>query len=162
MSIGIILLLFFVGFPLMGRFTSFLSNIRSSVNSGDDKIPPAPPRFNTFADHTNKKSFDIGGKSESGATIELMFNGSKKENIANKNGEFSFNLDLKEGENKFSAIAIDTAENKSQETDIFSITYDNKAPKLELERPEDGSNLFGTAQRQITIEGATDPEAAVT
>lgn len=161
-SIGIILFLFFIGIPVIGRFTSFLNNIRSTGGKAEDKTPPAPPKFNNFSEHTNKKTVDISGKSEAGATIVLTFNGSKKENITNKNGEFSFNLNLNEGKNNLSAVAKDTSGNLSNQTNEYQIFFDDKAPKLELSKPDDGANLFGTAQRQITIEGVTDTDAQVT
>lgn len=159
-----ILFLFFVGIPLIGKFTAYLGDLRkfNKNNVSDDVTPPAPPKFNSFSDFTNKKTFDITGTAEAGATIKLDFDGSEKQNLTDKNGNFTFNVELKADENSFSAIAVDPAGNTSQPTKTYSISFDDKPPELTITKPDDGASFFGITQRQLTIQGKTDPDTQVT
>lgn len=159
-----ILFLFFVGIPLVGKFTAYLGDLRkfNKANTSDDTTPPAPPKFNSFSDFTNKKSFDITGTAEAGTTIKLNFDGVEKQNITDKNGNFTFNVELNGNENTFSAIAVDTAGNTSQPSKTYKISFDDKPPELTITKPDDGASFFGINQRQLTIQGKTDPDTQVT
>jgi len=163
-SIAAMLLLFFVGIPLFGRLTVFISDIRSGNKAitQNDTTPPAPPKFDPTPEFTNQQTITISGNSEAGATVILTFNSDKKEVITDKDGNFSFNLLLENGENNFSAMAIDTSENQSQNSKNHIITFDNKAPILEISSPADGASFFGSTQRQVSIQGTTDEGCQVT
>lgn len=158
------ILLFYIGIPLIGRVTAFISGIGSSNDSAlaNDKTPPAPPRFNTFPDFTNQSNIDLTGNTEGGASIKLTFNGTEMENIADKDGHFTFTTALVEGDNVFSAISIDPAKNTSQKTEDFKIVYDTKPPDLTIDSPSNGAQFFGTKQRQVTIQGNTEANTKVT
>ncbi len=164
LTIATVLLLFFVGIPVLGKFAAFVSDLGKSgkASTTNDNTPPAPPRFNTFSDFTNQQSVTVSGSTEPGATVKLTFNGNDQENLADKDGNFSFNLDLDNGENNFSAIAIDTAANTSQKTQDYKITFDNKPPDLTIDSPTEGAQFFGSAQRQATIKGTAEPGSQVT
>jgi hypothetical protein len=159
-----LVLLFYIGIPLVGKFAAFVSDLGNSGNTsvGNDTTPPAPPRFNPFSDSTNQSTLELTGSTEGGATVKLVLNGSETENIADKNGHFTFNITLADGENTFSAISIDNAKNTSQPTDSFKIIFDNKAPDLNIDSPQNGSQYFGTKQRQVSIQGTTESTAKVT
>jgi len=157
-------LLFFVGIPLMGRFTAFVSDIgKSNKNiAASDTTPPAPPRFSNFSDFTNQENMDVSGVAETGAVVKLTFNGVEQETITDKDGNFIFNLKLIKGENYLSAIAVDGAKNESIATREYTITFDNKAPDLTIDSPSDGASFFGSGQRQVTINGTTEAGVGVT
>jgi bacillopeptidase F len=162
-SILSIVFLFFVGIPLVGKFAAYLGDLRkfNKTSTSDDQTPPAPPKFNSFSDFTNKKSFDITGTAEAGAVIKLTFGNEEKENITDKNGNFNFNVDLTSDENSFSAVAVDQAGNISQPTKTYKISFDDKPPELTITKPEDGASMFGITQRQLTIQGKTDPDTEI-
>ena len=164
LTIIAIVALFWEGVPLLARFTTFVSDFGKSNKPivSTDKTPPAPPSFNTFPDFTNQNNITLTGNSESGATIKLTFNGSDQNSLADKDGNFTFNLQLQDGDNTFSAIAVDTANNVSQRTHDYKIVFDSKPPDLTITSPNDGSQFFGSNQRQVTIQGATDSGAQVT
>ncbi len=159
-----IALLFFVGIPILGNFTAFISDLgkASKPIASNDKTPPAPPRFNQIPDFTNQNNITISGSSEAGANIKVIFNSQEKTSLADKDGNFSFSLNLNDGDNSFSGVAIDTAGNTSQKTKEYKITFDNKAPDLTIENPLDGSQFFGPKQKQVTIQGTTNTAANVT
>ncbi len=158
-----IVLLVFIGIPLFGKLTVFVSDLRSSGKaiSQNDTIPPGPPRFNYVPAFTNQQSLNITGASEPGSTVRLNFNGNNQEVLADKNGGFIFNLQLNNGDNIFSAIAVDPSGNQSQKSKDYTITFDNKPPTLTINSPTDGSSFFGSNQRQVTIQGATEAECQV-
>jgi len=158
LTIVAILLLIFVGVPLFGKLTVFLSDLRGGGKAitKNDITPPAPPRFNYVSPFTNQQNITVTGSSEVGANVKLTFDGKPMEVLADKDGNFTFNLQLNDGDNSFSAIAIDASSNQSQTSKEYKITFDNKPPSLTLISPSDGSSFFGSNQRQVTIQGTTE------
>lgn len=157
--------LFFIGIPILGRFVGFISGIGhgNTPIAVNDNTPPAPPRFNSFPDFTNQKTVNINGSSEPGAKVILTFNSQEMETVVDKDGQFSFtDLSLKDGANDFSATAQDSAGNISLESKSFSITYDAKPPDLSIDSPGDGSQFFGSKERQVNIQGTTESGAQIT
>lgn len=163
-TIVAIVLLFFYGVPVLGKFAGFVSDLGKSGKaiSVNDKTPPAPPRFDFLNNFTNQQNIDIAGVTESGATIKFTFNGNAQESLADKDGRFQFNVLLSNGENTYSALAVDSAGNLSQQTKTFTITFDNKPPDLTISSPNDGTGFFGSSQRQVTINGTTDTGSQIT
>jgi len=153
-----VVLLVFVGITLFGRLTVFVSDLRSGGKaiSQNDTIPPGPPKFNYFSPFTNQQTVSVSGTSEPGATVKLNFNGNTQEVLVDKDGNFTFNLQLNSGENNFSTTAVDPSGNQSQKSKDYKITFDNKPPALTVNSPTDGSSFFGSNQRQITIQGTTE------
>lgn len=164
LTIGALALLFFVGLPALGNFAAFVSEIGKSNKpiTSNDKTPPAPPRFNNLSDFTNQQTITLTGSSEPGATVKLTFNGSETQNLVDKDGKFSFDINLQDGENDFSAVAVDTAGNTSQKSSDFKITFDNKPPDLSIDSPSDGAQFLGSKERQVTIQGTTESNTQVT
>ncbi len=164
LTIASLALLFFVGIPVLGNLTGFISDLGKSNKpiANNDKTPPAPPKFGNFPDYTNQNKVELIGNTESGATVKLMFNGNSTEALADKDGKFTFNVDLDDGANNFNAFAVDSSGNEGQKTNDFKIVFDNKAPELTIDSPADGSQFFGTKQKQVTIQGTAEAEVQIT
>jgi hypothetical protein len=164
LTIGAVIFLFFIGLPILGNFAAFVSEIGKSTKpiSSTDKTPPAPPRFANYPDFTNQNTIDLGGNTEPGVTVKLTFNGNEKDALADKDGKYSFNLNLDNGENNFSAIAVDPSGNISQKSQEGKIIFDNKPPELKIDSPGDGAEFLGTKQRQVTILGTSEPNTQIT
>lgn len=165
LTVAALVLLFFVGIPALGKFAAFVSDLRKSSApiSKQDVTPPAPPTFSSLPQFTNQQTISVTGSSEPGATVKLFFNGSETDSLADKNGTFSFSgLELNSGANTYYAIAQDSSGNQSQKTKEFTITFSNKPPSLSVDSPADGTQFFGTTQRQVTIQGATDSGSSIT
>jgi hypothetical protein len=165
LTVVVVIILGTVGIPTVGKVTSFISGLRGSNSAitSNDKTPPAPPTLATFPDFTNQQTMNVAGSAEPGATVKLTFNGVEQEVVVDKDGNFAFqNIKLLDGENSFSAIATDQTGNISQRTTDKKVTYDNKPPALSIDSPAEGSKFFGSSQRQVTIQGATDSGANVT
>lgn len=163
LSLASILILFFFGLPSIVKMAAFLSELRKSdtVVEKNDTTPPAPPRLDEIPEATNKKTLDIAGMTEEGATIIIYFNSTEETVVADKDGRFKLNVTLAAGENKISALAKDAAGNQSQKTTQLSIIFDDEEPKLEITAPE-GREFYGSKQRQVVIKGTTDQGAVIT
>lgn len=161
--VSLIVLVVF-GLPLIAKFATLLTNIKQSELpvEQEDKTPPAPPKFDPFPEVTNKLSVELKGTSEAGSTVVLFVNKKKEEVLANNNGEFSYTFPLNKGDNTISALTKDASGNEGQKTQVYKITFDNEPPEMEITKPEDGSEFFGSRQRQITIEGTTEAGATLT
>jgi bacillopeptidase F len=164
LTLGVFLLFFFFGLPTVARFAAFLTELRTSTQPVEinDTTPPAPPKLEEPHEYTNKTSIEIEGTTEPGATVTIYANSNEEEVLANKNGEFSFDWSLLDGDNKIYAKSKDAAGNESQESKVYYVTYDNDPPELTITSPEDGKTFYGSQERQITIEGNTEEGASVT
>jgi len=163
LTLGAILIIVVIGIPLFGKLTTLVSDLKSSNKSTsvNDTTPPPPPRFDTHSEFTNQQSFSLSGTTEPGATVKLTLNGTSQEALSNKDGVFNFEVRLLNGENNFSAVSIDPAGNISQKTSNITVSFDNKPPEITDVTPPDNSSYFGSSQRQITIQGKTDPVSQI-
>lgn len=163
LSVVSIVLLFTFGLPVVIKFAGFLTDIKKSGTPVEisDTTPPAPPRIESLPEATSALSLEIKGNTESGATVILFLNSKEKELLADKDGNFSYTFSLSKGENRIFARAKDSSGNESQETQTFTVIFDNEPPKLEINSPENGSQYFGSKERQIVINGTTEPGASV-
>lgn len=163
LSIVSVILLFFLGLPLLVKFAAFFTNLGKTDKPVDieDITPPAPPQFESFDEYTSKTSIKLEGKSESGAIVTLNFNGRDREAVANSDGKFSFEVDLSKGKNTFFAKAKDQAGNESQETQVQTITQDSEKPSLNIDSPSNEASFYGDSQRLVNIKGTTDEDAQV-
>jgi bacillopeptidase F len=164
LTIGVLLIFLFFGLPTVARFAAFLTDLRSSSQPVEinDTTPPAPPRISEPAEYTSKTAIDIKGTTEPGANVIIYANGDEEEVLSNKGGEFTFEWELLDGENRIYAKAKDAAGNESQESEVHIVTYDNEAPDLTVSSPENGKTFYGSSERQITIEGLTEEGSSVT
>jgi bacillopeptidase F len=162
-TVGFVYFVLRYAFVILPKFTDFLRDLSgqgASLTSAD-VVPPSPPRFDELPPFTNEKRFVLTGDSELGSSVLVKINDSEKEVIVNASGEFTSTLELKEGKNIFSAVAIDRSGNKSAVSDEVIITYDTEPPKLEIEKPVNGESFYGSLGQNQFIEGNTEMDASV-
>jgi hypothetical protein len=142
LTVAAILAVIFLGIPILTQFASFLTNIHKSGQSVDinDKIPPPPPYLSTLPEAVNNLKLEIKGTSEPGATIKIFLNGS----------------------NSIYATATDQAGNESQKTAILKVVFDNNPPDINISKPVDGSQFFGSKQKNLSIQGSTKTGSSLT
>ena len=153
----------FLGLPTLIRFAGFVGELGKSDRTIEvsDITPPAPPQFDQIPEYTNKESLSIEGTSESGATITITANNNSSDVIAGSDGKFNFIFNLDKGENSISAVAKDTAGNKSTETKVYKIVFDNEEPEINISSPKDGDSFYGSGQRQLTIKGSVSENVSL-
>lgn len=158
LSLISILLLVFLGIPLLVKFAGFVGTVGKSNKPVDvnDITPPAPPQFEDVPEYTNDESLELTGVSENGATVYLTANGEESEVIANSDGIFNFTFNLNDGDNEIFAKAKDTIGNESTQTKTYTVHFDNTEPKLEVTSPEDGKAFYGAGQKQLQITGTVN------
>ncbi len=159
-----LVLLVFLGIPAIARFSGYITDIGKSDDPVQisDTTPPAPPRLDEIPDATNNREVIIKGSSEPGATVVIVLDGISEEVLVNDDGEFSYTMVLVGGENEVYAFTKDIAGNESTDTQTYTIVFDQNPPDLTINSPSDGSAFYGSKQRQVVIEGETNPESNVT
>lgn len=158
-SVGIILLVIFLGIPLLIKFSVIVGNMKSGNNiiEQTDKTPPFPPILSSLNSATNSASLKIDGYAEPETTLKLFLNDKEvKKTLLSQDGSFSFtDLTLKPGENQIYATTMDVSNNESSASAILKINYIKDAPKLEVTEPQDGQS-FDKNHQEISISGKTD------
>jgi len=164
LTIAALVVLLTFGLPTIAKFAALLTDIKQSNQpiEKNDTTPPAPPQIDILPEATNQQRIEISGSAEPAATLIFSFNGKERELLVDSDGKFSFSVNLRLGENRISAKAVDSTGNESQETQTLSVLYDTEKPTLELLTPADGSDFYGAKQRQVVIEGQTEPGASLT
>jgi hypothetical protein len=164
LTIVLILFMFFYGLPGLVKLASFVYDLKKSGEpvESSDTTPPPPPRISTMPPYTKDKDIQISGASEAGSTVTIKIDGhSDIEVTADSEGKFSQTYSLSEGENLFSFVAKDKAGNKSQETKVYKVILDKKAPEVSISSPSDGQSFTGSSNSQLSVNGKTEAEVRV-
>ena len=166
--LGVLTVFLFVGvavfgLPLLVRFSVFLGNTK---NKNDEEtriqvLPPMAPRLILPFEATNSARISVKGLAESGVVVELLKNDVSVEKLeVSEEGEFSFDrVDLSEGENEFSAIAVTENGGSSDLSEILIVTFDNEAPHLTMENP--GEDELTVDYDDFDIVGKAEPRVSV-
>ena len=164
LSLAAVIVLLTFGLPTIAKFAAFLTDLRKTAQpvEKNDTTPPSPPQVSSLPDATNKSALEVSGSAEAASTVILTFNTSDEEVVADRDGKYVFSLTRKKGENKLAFKAKDAAGNESQKTQTYVVLFDEDEPKIEIGSPSDGSEFFGSMQRQVTIQGTSEAEAALT
>jgi hypothetical protein len=154
-----------IGIPVMIRLAIWWGDVKTARSPAikTDLIPPAPPKILLEFESTNSASQKIAGLSEPGSTVAVGMNGSPLGNsVADSAGKWIFaNVILNEGINRFTAVAVDEAGNKSVESDPVSMAYQSKSPDLTVESPADRQVVSGKSA-VVEVKGFTVPSARLT
>lgn len=155
----------FWGIPAIIRMAGVMGEIRSSsepIQNVED-IPPFSPQLSIPYEATNSAIINISGFGPADTQVTLYNNGDTLgETSANEEGEFVFSqVNLLQGENQFTAIARNRSNQQSDPSRSHTVYFDNRAPEIELEEPEDGQEFFGIAQQNINVRGQLNKSAQV-
>lgn len=169
--IGLIILvaaLLLYGPSLLINFSVQLGNLgkntsSSDINKDSHSFIPAPI-LDSQTSATNSANIKITGQSSLNEKddIKLYVNNELADvTHPKKNGSFSFDsVELKEGANLIKAVAF-VKNDKSDDSNILTISYIKDAPELTINEPQDGQSFSGD-NKTITVKGKTNPTARVT
>lgn len=161
-SLIIIILLFTLGIPALGKFTDFLSLMFQNKNGGqvsDNSSVIQPPRIDPLPKFTNNTKLNISGYSL-GTKVLIFLDSEKAGEVKAEDGKFNFEgLVLHEGENKISAKSISENAKESDFSQTETVIFDKTEPKLEVESPDEGQSFSG--DNKIKVLGKTDKDAQV-
>lgn len=160
-TIVLITLTVTIGFNLLTKLFIFMGNLNSTNKPVEktDFIPPSPPVFFNLFNATNSAVISLKGTAEPGSGVYLTQNSNQSGNVITfDDGIFEFRkIQLSEGTNNFSAVALDSAGNKSQISDQLTIYYSSKAPALTITTPADKQIISGK-DPNLQIQGSTDAD----
>ena len=152
------------GLPFLIKFSVFLGESKS--NKGDVSkqaiLPPLAPRLVIPFEATNSATIKITGFAEANVNVQLVKNDVAGEKIkVSEAGDFSFdNVDLNDGDNTFSAIAMTDNGGSSEASKIINVFYNTKAPQLTMSNPSGDEISVDSADFDVI--GRTDKGNSVT
>jgi len=152
----------FVILPQSVRLISSITSGTSNPFEAADTIPPQTPMLDAPPIATPSATLAVSGLGEAKSEIVLVVNGTEQNRqTAGDDGRFSFEVALGEGDNALSLYAIDESQNESPTSQIYTITRDSEAPKLEIQEPQEGQQFELRRNQQITIKGTSDPNTRI-
>lgn len=154
----VLLAAFLLGVPLMVRLAVWWGDFNQSRRPIEktDLIPPVPPKIFVNYEATSSATIKLAGSAEPEAVVAIGMNDKPLGNVvADADGAWVVeNVTLQEGVNKFFAVAVDGAGNKSAESEVVSITYLSKLPEITVESPSDHQLVTGKTGT-IELKGST-------
>jgi len=141
LTVGLFVLMIVFGLPFLVKFSVFLGESKKNQNEEllVQTLPPLPPRLILPFEATNSARISIAGVAEPGVVVELLKNDVMLDSTqTSQQGEFNFTLvDLNEGDNFFSAVAITEKGGSSDLLKSLVVTFDNQLPELEITNPSE-------------------------
>ncbi len=152
-----------IGLPLLINGSVFVGKLLGKGGAEKEKNTQALGDFsvNEIPSATNSAQVNIGGKVESLNTIEVFLNGSKTDDLDVKDKQdFSTTITgLQVGDNQIYFVGKLDQATTIKKSDIYTITYRNQKPKLEISDPQD---KLITPRDEIKVSGKTDSNISVT
>lgn len=162
LTISILILIIVFGLPILIRFSILLGNTKSNKDTNNDNVlAPLAPRLVVPFEATNSSKIKISGFAESGSMVQLLKNEESVGKVdVNEEGDFSFdNIELSDGDNSFSAVAIKDKTGSSQASKPIIVIFDNKGPELTITNPAEDKLTVDFADFDII--GKSEPGVSV-
>jgi len=162
-TVLLFVLIIVFGLPFLIRFSVFLGESKSGKDTANKEtvLPPLAPRLVIPFEATNSGKIDISGFAEANVNVELMKNDvSLGKAQVSDSGDFSFSgIDLSDGDNVFSVIAMTDKGGSSQASKPVSVLFNNKPPQLTITNPSEDNVSVDSADFDIV--GKTDKGVSV-
>jgi bacillopeptidase F len=166
--LGIFTVLLFVfilafGLPLLVRFSVFLGDSKNKHDSSTKEavLPPVAPRLVVPFEATNSANINITGYAEANVGVELMKNDvSVGKTQVSGSGDFVFNdVELNEGDNVFTAVAITDKGGRSETSKPAVVLYTTRAPQLTMTNPSEDTltvdyadfDIIGQSEKGVSV-----------
>jgi len=152
LTVLIFALMIVFGLPFLVKFSIFLGNSKNNKEINEENVlPPLAPRLVIPYEATNSSKIKINGFAENGSIVELLKN---EESIGrvevSEEGDFSFeNIELNDGENIFSAVAIKDKSGSSPNSKEVIVMFDNIAPEIFISNPNEDNVVVESADFDI-------------
>lgn len=161
----LVILLAKYGLRLLPNILDKASGFKTTqqVVTSTDKTPPGPPSLDINSNFSTKEeTFVFKGKAETDSKVSLYKNGAlSQEKQISDNSLFEFSVNLEKGPNSLAVTATDQFGNTSEKSTMLIVTFDSDPPNLEITQPQDKKEFF-SQDKNISVEGSTDPESKVT
>lgn len=160
-TIALVFLSFRYFGPKIGSAFLIFSRYRDDTGPSDT-IAPTAPIISRVPEATNKKTLTLNGITEEGATVKLYVNGPEKaETTADRDGLFTFiDIEIGAGNNILFAKAIDENGNESDNSKVYTITFDDEAPEIIILSPNHEEEIKNL-NRRILVSGTLNEPGEV-
>ncbi|OGD97213.1 hypothetical protein A3A49_02425 [Candidatus Curtissbacteria bacterium RIFCSPLOWO2_01_FULL_38_11b] len=160
-SVALVIVIFTIGIPLLGRFADLLDSVfnnnTSTISEGEIPLPPA---VDTLPPTTNQLTITISGFSTNSLKVEIYKSGQLIDETNVDNGKFEFkDFRLDDGENRLSFRSINASGKSSDYTPEVVIILDKEPPDLEIQNPTEGQIFI--ENNKIKVSGKTEKNAQV-
>jgi hypothetical protein len=157
--VAILLAIWFFGFKLLVGLSiasEFLKGSTKPTPKIQNQFMP-PPVLDDLPEATNSAEITISGNASPKLTLILYQNDVEiKKLTIPDDGTFKIpKIQVKEGENNFSAVTVDDNGNKSEYSNIVKALISHKNPNLEVTNPASDSIINGD-NNKYQITGKTD------
>lgn len=163
--VAIIALIGIFGVKALIGFSMFVERLK-----GASPTPPVqnqslvlPPTLDPPAEATNTATISVTGKGQANLSLIVYLNDAQFKKISvPTDGNFTINnVSLSDGTNTISAKLTDDKGNTSELSNVVTVFYANKPPKLDVSSPADNTNISGDPNT-VTVTGTTDDNVTVT
>ncbi len=159
-SVVLIIVLYTLGIPALGKFADLLDAVfKPSDTTSAESQSLLPPVLDTLPHATNQSEIGVSGFSSSGSKIELYLNSEKVSDVAVSDGKFHSDLELREGENRIFAKALNDTGKTSEPSAEVKIILDKKEPELEVTSPRNDQTFY--QDNRIKVSGKTEKDNQV-
>lgn len=157
--VGVFGLKLLIGFSLFVEKSKGVAPTPAAQNHG----VVLPPVLDPPPEATNTATIPLTGKGQPDLTLQIFINNELFTTIpVPSTGIFSVpDVPLDSGANTISAKLTDTKGNTSDPSNVVSVSYVNKPPKLIISSPDDNATITGDPA-SVTVSGMTDDNVSVT
>lgn len=163
-SVGLLIFLLLFGLKILVGFSLMVDKLRGTapVNTQQQTLI-LPPTLDPLPMATNSANLVVTGKGDKGLIAIIYLNDERFDEVDVKDdGTFeATRLPFTSGENTVSAKQADKKGNTSDLSNVVTVIFENQAPKLTIDRPDDGATVNGE-KNIVEIAGITDEDASVT
>lgn len=160
--VGATFLFAYVVLPIMAKLAVGLSSLRKESDTGNSTSQAIllPPTLEPATEATNSSRLTITGFA-SVDTYVIIYRRDVQlvKTPVDKDGKFSSKITLVEGENQLTVVTY--KDEKVSNPVTLTIIYKSNPPTLDITSPKDGDS-FSEDEKDITLEGTTDPDNKVT
>ncbi|MDO8487622.1 MAG: hypothetical protein Q7S45_04965 [Candidatus Curtissbacteria bacterium] len=162
-SIFLLIFIFTLGVPMLGKFADFLDVVfknKTQEQVSTDKFIPQAPILDPLPDATNSARLSISGFSATDGKILIFDNDEKVGETTSQAGKFRYDdFILNDGDNNIAAKAISGQGKESDFSQVKKVAFLHKEPRLDVDNPADGQSFSGN--NRIRVSGKTDQNVQV-
>jgi len=163
--VAVIALVGLFGVKALVSFSVFVDKIRgaSPAPATQNATLILPPTLDPPATATNSATVAVTGRGQPNTNLIVYLNDAEFKRLSvPTDGKFTINtIPLSDGANTISAKLTDDKGNTSDLSNVVSVQYANKPPKLDVTAPADNATISGDPN-SVTVTGTTDDNVTVT
>lgn len=162
--VGIIALVMIFGVKILVGFSVFVDRLHGNAPTPSPSSSVIlPPTLNSPPEATNTATISVAGQGQPNLSLIVYLNDAQFKKLSvPTDGNFTINdIPLSDGTNTISAKLTDDKGGTSDLSNVVTISYANKPPKLDVTNPSDNSNVSGDPNT-VTVSGSTDDNVTVT